>query len=120
MIGKGEKWNAKVRSSKLTTRDIWFSFFQSTKPSMSYGIVPVMDPPERPPTRNSRRGLSGALLPMPSNTGRQPIHHQRLANAPVHLSGPRSAKYGSRKTLRVSHVVAKTLGCWGGNGPDCS
>jgi hypothetical protein len=48
MIGKGEKWNAKVRSSELTTRDIWFSFFQSTKPSMSYGIVPVMDPPEIP------------------------------------------------------------------------
>jgi hypothetical protein len=46
MVGKGEKWNIKVRSSKLTTRDIWFPFFQSTKPSMSFGIVPVMDPPE--------------------------------------------------------------------------
>jgi hypothetical protein len=46
MVGKGEKWHVKVSSSKLTTRDIWFSFFQSTKPSMSYGIVPVMDPPE--------------------------------------------------------------------------
>jgi hypothetical protein len=46
MVGKGEKWRIKVSSTKLTTRDIWFCFFQSTKPSMSYGIVPVMDPPE--------------------------------------------------------------------------
>jgi hypothetical protein len=26
MVGKGEKQNIKVRSSKLTTWDIWFSF----------------------------------------------------------------------------------------------
>lgn len=37
MVGKGKKWCAKVRSSKL---------IQSTKPSMNFGIVPVMNPPQ--------------------------------------------------------------------------
>jgi hypothetical protein len=46
MAGKGEKWCVKVRASKLTMHNIWYSFFQSMKPSMSFGIIPVMDPPE--------------------------------------------------------------------------
>lgn len=46
MVGKGEKWHSKVRSSKLTTHDIWYSFFQSAKPSLGFSIVLVMDPPE--------------------------------------------------------------------------
>lgn len=47
MVEKGEKWGSRVASSKLSEADRWLSFNQSTKPSMSYGIVPLMDSPQR-------------------------------------------------------------------------
>lgn len=35
MVEKGERWGQRVATSKLTEADRWFSFFQSTKPSIS-------------------------------------------------------------------------------------
>jgi hypothetical protein len=46
MVDKGNLWRKRVDGSKLSNRDRWFSFFTQTKPSMSYGLVPLMDPPE--------------------------------------------------------------------------
>lgn len=46
MVEKGTLWRKRVDGSRLSTRDRWFSFTRQIKPSMSYGLVPLMDPPD--------------------------------------------------------------------------
>eukprot|EP00956_Cyclotella_meneghiniana_P045696 scaffold380731_cov156-Cyclotella_meneghiniana.AAC.1 len=46
MVEKGTVWRKRVDGSRLVKRDRWRSFLKQTKLSMSYGLVPVMDPPD--------------------------------------------------------------------------
>ena len=46
MVEKGTVWRKRVDGSRLVKRDRWLSFLKQIKLSMSYGLVPVMDPPD--------------------------------------------------------------------------
>jgi hypothetical protein len=45
LVDKSLDWFRKVSSSNLSQRVIFFCLVHQAKPSMSYGLVPIMDPP---------------------------------------------------------------------------
>jgi hypothetical protein len=93
MVDKGEKWCAKLQSSKLTTRDIWFSFFHNQT------LHELWHRSSDGSASSSQACLSGLILHVPTNSWRQQEYHYWVEDASMSFPRARPAQHGTRKTF---------------------